>query len=76
VERLLEAARAPVRLPGGTVVALAASAGLTVAEDPCGADPDAIVHEADVALYEAKRAGKGTLVLAGARHPTRRRDDA
>ena len=76
VERLLAAARAPVALPGGAVVALAASAGLTVAEDPRDADPDAIVHEADVALYEAKRAGKGTLVVAGARRPTRRRDDA
>lgn len=75
VERLLAAARAPVELPDGAVVSIAASAGLTVVEAPDGADPDAIVHEADTALYEAKRSGKGALVLAGADHPTRRRDD-
>lgn len=76
VERLLGAARSAVALPDGAVVSLAASAGLTLADGPNGADPDAIVHEADTALYEAKRSGKGTLVLAGAGHPARRRDDA
>lgn len=77
VERLLAAARIPVALPDGDDVALAASAGLTLVAEPVGADPDAIVHEADTALYEAKRSGKGNLVVAGAGdRPTRRRDDA
>lgn len=77
VERLLTAARLPVALPDGAVVALAASAGLTLADGSGTTDPDAIVHEADTALYAAKRSGKGTLVRAGAGdHPSRRHDDA
>ena len=64
VERLLAAARAPVLLPDGAEVALAASAGLTVAPDPTDVTPDELVHRADTALYRAKRSAKGTLVLA------------
>jgi len=75
VERLLAAARIPVALPDGAEVVLAASAGLTLVAEPVGADPDAIVHEADTALYAAKRSAKGTLVVAGSAHPARRRDD-
>ncbi|MCB1015893.1 MAG: GGDEF domain-containing protein [Acidimicrobiales bacterium] len=75
VERLLDAARTPVLLPDGVAVTLAASAGLTLAGADRGADPDAIVHEADTALYDAKRAGKGTLVVAGTAPGARRRRD-
>ena len=65
VERLLAVARAPVLLPDGAEVALAASAGLTIAPDPSHASPDELVHRADSELYEAKRTAKGTLVVAG-----------
>lgn len=76
VERLLAAARTPVALSTGTQVALAASAGLVVVDDPRGSSPDALVHRADTALYEAKRTDKGTLVVAGTEDTGRRHDDA
>ena len=57
-------------------VALAASAGLVVVDDPRGSSPDALVHRADTALYEAKRTDKGTLVVAGTEDTGRRHDDA
>ena len=75
VERLLAAARVPIDLSSGAQVALGASAGLVVVDDPRGSDPDALVHRADTALYEAKRTAKGTLVLAGPADVAGRRHD-
>ena len=54
--RVVEALRRPVAV-GGRAVRLSASAGVTVARGP-SLDIDTLVIEADLALYEAKRAGR------------------
>jgi len=75
LRRLLHAARQPVDLSHGERVAVAASAGLVVVDDPRGTSPDTLVHRADTALYAAKRSAKGTLVVASDDAAPERRDD-
>ena len=58
-ERLLDAARKPVRL-GNQVVALSASVGIASGDR---ATPGDMLRDADVALYGAKGSGKDRLVV-------------
>jgi diguanylate cyclase (GGDEF)-like protein len=61
-ERLLAALGRPILL-GGTSVVARASAGLVVVEPgERGVTADLVLHQADAAMYTAKRAGKGHLV--------------
>lgn len=55
-ERLLAALREPV-VVGATEVVVLASIGIAVA--PAGASTTSLLRDADIAMYEAKRAGKG-----------------
>ncbi|MEX2627345.1 MAG: EAL domain-containing protein [Ilumatobacteraceae bacterium] len=57
-ERLLAALRDPVRI-GNLEVMVLASIGIAVA--PVGANTTSLLREADIAMYEAKRAGKGQI---------------
>ncbi len=61
--RLLAAARLPVRIDDRTVT-VGASIGMTVAEP--GATPLDVLHQADTAMYEAKRSGKNQVCAAPA----------
>jgi diguanylate cyclase (GGDEF)-like protein/PAS domain S-box-containing protein len=54
-ERVIESVNQPVPL-GSTEVEVAASVGISVTHDP-DADPEALLREADVAMYRAKTAG-------------------
>lgn len=55
--RMLEALRQPFLLPGEDPIQISSSIGVTIypLDD---ADPDTLLHHADVALYQAKMAGK------------------
>ncbi|GAB7192931.1 hypothetical protein NUM3379_36400 [Kineococcus sp. NUM-3379] len=66
--RALEVVRQPYRLRGGTFT-VSASVGATVA-GPGDAAGD-VVHVADEAMYEAKRAGKDRIVTRDAAQPGR-----
>ena len=56
--RILDAVRQPISIEGGTV-AITASLGFTLAAPTAaGRDPEALLREADTALYQAKAAGK------------------
>lgn len=57
-ERLLASLRDPVRI-GNLEVTVLASIGIAVA--PVGANTTSLLREADIAMYEAKRAGKGQI---------------
>ncbi len=52
--RMLDIVRAPVNLDGRTVIS-SISVGIALAE--AGASPDDVLHNADVAMYQAKRRG-------------------
>ncbi|HEY2603562.1 MAG TPA: EAL domain-containing protein [Thermoleophilaceae bacterium] len=56
-DRILEALNTPVRL-AQKEIAVRASLGIAVAEDP-SADADELIRNADAAMYIAKREGKG-----------------
>src|SRR5690606_1607787 len=56
-ERLLRAIDQPFDL-GGDVARVGASIGVVIADDP-GATPKDMMRQADIALYEAKAAGRG-----------------
>lgn len=56
---------APITLPAG-VFAIGASAGIAAMPE-MGTDPSSLLKLADVALYEAKEAGKGCVRVASAR---------
>ncbi|HYY09999.1 MAG TPA: EAL domain-containing protein [Kineosporiaceae bacterium] len=61
-ERLVAALSRPVQLGGGTVVPRF-SAGLVVLEPgEAAVTADLVLHQADVAMYTAKRSGKGYVV--------------
>jgi diguanylate cyclase (GGDEF)-like protein len=48
----------------GRRIPLGASFGVACLHDHEGGDPDGLVRDADAALYAAKRAGRGRVVLA------------
>jgi diguanylate cyclase (GGDEF)-like protein/PAS domain S-box-containing protein len=60
-ERVLHALQEPF-VVGSTEVSMLASVGVSVSHDP-DADPEALLREADVAMYRAKRAGGYRLEL-------------
>ena len=60
-ERVLHALEAPF-VVGSTEVSMLASVGVSVSHDP-EADPEALLREADVAMYRAKRSGGYRLEL-------------
>lgn len=62
--RLVQALSKPVRV-GGRMFDVGASVGAALSAP--GTAPDLVVAAADAALYEAKRGGRGTWRLAGAR---------
>ena len=59
-ERLLDSLRSPVRL-GGYDLAVLASVGVAVAAP--GMTTSSLLRDADIAMYEAKRAGKGQIKI-------------
>jgi diguanylate cyclase (GGDEF)-like protein/PAS domain S-box-containing protein len=60
-ERVLRALEEPFAI-GSTEVSMLASVGVSVSHDP-EADPEALLREADVAMYRAKRSGGYRLEL-------------
>jgi diguanylate cyclase (GGDEF)-like protein/PAS domain S-box-containing protein len=60
-ERVVHAMEKPFQV-GSAEVVLLASVGVSVSHDPEG-DPENMLHEADVAMYRAKRAGGDGLEL-------------
>lgn len=60
-ERIIEALRAPVQL-GRQSVFPSCSIGIVHAREP-GAAPDDLMRNADIAMYEAKRAGYGDYAI-------------
>jgi diguanylate cyclase (GGDEF)-like protein/hemerythrin-like metal-binding protein/PAS domain S-box-containing protein len=57
LERLLAAIQLPVSLASGDVVTVTASIGVTLFPTDDGG-PDALLHHADLAMYQAKECGK------------------
>jgi diguanylate cyclase (GGDEF)-like protein/PAS domain S-box-containing protein len=55
--RMLEAVRAPMTLAGGRTITASVSIGIALAN--AGSTPDDVLHDADVAMYQAKRLGAG-----------------
>jgi len=55
--RMLDAVRAPMTLAGGRTITASVSIGVAVAT--AGSTPDDVLHDADVAMYQAKRLGAG-----------------
>jgi diguanylate cyclase (GGDEF)-like protein len=78
-ERLRAAiAQAPVLLPGGRTVHVTASVGVAASSDH-GHDLEALVAQADQAMYEAKHAGRNRVAVAerpGSTVPSRPGPDA
>jgi diguanylate cyclase len=75
-ERLVLDVSAPITLVDNRQVAVGASIGVALSQDAI-TDPDKLLHEADVAVYRAKSAGRGrTEVFDGAlREELRRQAD-
>jgi diguanylate cyclase (GGDEF)-like protein/PAS domain S-box-containing protein len=71
-ERILAAVGHPYELRG-TVVRTAASVGISISGERDDAVAEDLLHSADVAMYAAKRQGKGQFVLGTASAPP---DDA
>ena len=60
-ERLIEAARLPIQV-GDHTVRISATIGISQSH-PRRDDPDTAIRNADLAMYEAKDAGRGTYAL-------------
>ncbi|WP_328472576.1 GGDEF domain-containing protein [Actinoplanes sp. NBC_00393] len=61
--RMVKVIEAPVAIPGGDTAQVGASLGIAIAGDPA-MDGDALLREADHAMYAVKRDGKGTYAVA------------
>ena len=72
--RLIAAVETPVALPDGTID-VGASIGIAIARGPSD-DPDALMRDADVAMYRAKSMGRGRYEFFEPRHITDPDDDA
>lgn len=59
--KILDAAREPV-LAGGTLIPIGTSIGIAYARGPVTAE--ALLEQADAALYAAKKAGRGRFSVA------------
>jgi diguanylate cyclase (GGDEF)-like protein len=57
-DRLVKAISAPITLSNGRQIGVGASVGVAISQD-AGTDPEALLHEADVAVYRAKATGRG-----------------
>jgi len=68
-ERAVNVLAKPFDLGGGHAMTVSASIGVAVRAD-AGADIDALIQEADAAMYEAKRSGKGRYLLSRPEVPT------
>jgi diguanylate cyclase (GGDEF)-like protein/PAS domain S-box-containing protein len=55
--RMLDAVRAPMTLASGRTITASLSIGIALAT--AGSTPDDVLHDADVAMYQAKRLGAG-----------------
>ncbi|HXY45527.1 MAG TPA: diguanylate cyclase, partial [Acidimicrobiales bacterium] len=55
--RMLDAVRAPMTLAGGRTITASVSIGIAMAT--AGSTSDDVLHDADVAMYQAKRLGAG-----------------
>ena len=53
--RIIEAVRSPMTLAGGRTITASVSIGISIAT--AGSTPDDVLHDADVAMYQAKRLG-------------------
>jgi diguanylate cyclase (GGDEF)-like protein len=73
-EQLCLALRAPSRL-GDATIQISCSIGLSVFPDTA-IDPDTLFAYADYALYQAKRSGRGKVILFSDRHDAEIRRDA
>jgi len=62
-EKVITALARPMRL-GDHVLRLAASIGISIYPDD-GAEADALIHHADVAMYRAKKGSPGSVVFYG-----------
>lgn len=60
--RLIAAMSQPLRIEG-KITRIGASIGIAVVEPGRACTPDALLHEADLALYEIKRGGRGAAML-------------
>ena len=60
--RLIDAVSQPITLAGGRQVRIGASIGVTVNQDAV-TEADILMHEADIAVYRAKRAGRGRVEI-------------
>ncbi|WP_295517731.1 sensor domain-containing diguanylate cyclase [uncultured Pseudomonas sp.] len=64
LERLLQVVREPLQLEGG-IGQVYASIGVVIWDPTKAGDSEAILRQADAAMYQAKRLGKNRYVLAG-----------
>jgi diguanylate cyclase (GGDEF)-like protein len=64
-ELLLAVRSSPLPLPDGTLLSLSISLGVAHLPERAG-DLRTLYHDADVALYDAKRAGRGRVAVAAA----------
>jgi diguanylate cyclase (GGDEF)-like protein/PAS domain S-box-containing protein len=56
-KRVLDAVHGPMELPSGRTISASVSVGIALATG--GTPPDDVLHDADVAMYQAKRRGGG-----------------
>ncbi len=70
-ERLREAVAAQPFDAGGAPIPVTCSVGIASRPALSGADVDALIREADLALYKAKKRGRNRVEMCGSRQPPR-----